>query len=160
MTKLGAIAVLGCLVPLGAAWAQESSKTAKVEEMFRLTKSEEMMQRSLEQVRAMQQAQVARMDLPTEDKVKQQQIMDAINKVVASHLSWDKIKPRFVAIWAEAFTDEELDGILVFYRSPAGKALVEKTPQFMGKTMAIVQEAIQEMEPEILRITEEAKKKP
>ena len=160
MTKLGAIAVLGCLVPLGAAWAQEPSKTAKVEEMFRLTKSEEMMQTSLEQVRAMQQAQVARMNLPADDKLKQQQMMDAINKVVASHLSWDKIKPRFVAIWAEAFTDEELDGILVFYRSPAGKALVEKTPQFMGKTMAIVQEAIQEMEPEILRITEEAKKKP
>lgn len=159
MKKLGAVAVLGCLVPFGTAWAQQPSKTAKVEEMFRLTKSEEMMQRSLEQVRAMQQAQVARMNLPTDDKVKQQQMMDDINKVVASHLSWDKIKPRFVALWAEAFTDEELDGILAFYRSPPGIALVEKMPQFMGKTMAIVQEAIQEMEPEILRITEAAKQK-
>jgi uncharacterized protein len=157
MIKIGAIAVLGCLVPFGAAWADDASKNAKVEEMFRVTRSEEMMERSLAQVRAMQQAQTAKLDIPSDDKAKQQQTYDAINKVIADHLGWQKLKPRFVAIMAEAFTDAELDGILAFYRSPAGKAMVEKMPQFMGKTMGIVQAAMQEMEPEIRRIVDESK---
>jgi uncharacterized protein len=156
MIRIGAIAVLGCLVPFGAAWADEASKAAKVEEMFRVTKSEAMMERSLAQVRAMQQAQAAKLDLG-EDPVKKQQATEAINKLVAEHLGWEKLKPRFVALMAEAFTDEELDGILAFYRSAAGKAMVEKMPQFMAKTMGVVQGAMQEMEPEIRRIVDEAK---
>jgi hypothetical protein len=156
MIRIGAIAVLGCLVPFGAAWADEASKAAKVEEMFRVTKSEAMMERSLAQVRAMQQAQAAKLDLGT-DPAKKQQATEAINKLVTEHLGWEKLKPRFVALMAEAFTDEELDGILAFYRSAAGKAMVEKMPQFMAKTMGIVQGAMQEMEPEVRRIVDEAK---
>ncbi|HVX65619.1 MAG TPA: DUF2059 domain-containing protein [Bryobacteraceae bacterium] len=156
MIRIGAIAVLGCLIPFGAAWADEASKAAKVEEMFQVTKSEAMMERSLAQVRAMQQAQAAKLDLGT-DPAKKQHATEAINKVVAEHLGWEKLKPRFVALMAEAFTDEELDGILAFYRSPAGKAMVEKMPQFMGKTMGVVQAAMQEMQPEIQRIIDETK---
>jgi hypothetical protein len=159
MTRIGAIAVVGCLIPFGTAWADDASKTAKVEEMFRLTRSEEMMERSLAQVRAMQQAQAAKLDVPSSDKVLQQQTFDAINKLVADRLSWQKLKPRFVTMMAETFTDEELDGILAFYRSPAGKSMMEKMPQFTAKTMTVVQGIMQELGPEIRRIAEEAKQK-
>ncbi len=148
-----------CAVPLWTVSAQQSSKSAKVEELFRLMKSEEMMQASLAQMRSMQQAQVARLELPPEAKARQQETMEAINKVIADRLSWEKIKPRFVQLMADMYTDEELDGIAAFYRSPAGKAMVDKMPKYMMQTMAIVQEAMRGVEPEIRRITEEAKQK-
>ena len=45
-------------------------------------------------------------------------------------------------LYAETFTQEEVDGLLAFYRSPAGVALLEKMPQVTQKSAAITQQRI------------------
>jgi hypothetical protein len=42
-----------------------------------------------------------------------------------------KFQEKFVAYLAEAYSDQELDSILAFYKSPGGKAMVEKSPALM-----------------------------
>ncbi len=43
-------------------------------------------------------------------------------------------------IYAEVFTEEELDAMLAFYTSPAGQSMIKKMPQMMGHTMQLSQQ--------------------
>jgi hypothetical protein len=71
-------------------------------------------------------------------------------------MSWEKFKPAIVQIYAEVYTDEELDGILAFYRSPAGRAMLEKMPQLMSRTMAVAQKLMGDIQPEIEKMVKES----
>ncbi len=41
-------------------------------------------------------------------------------------MSWARMKPLYTKVYQDAFTQEEIDGLIAFYRSPAGAAFVEK----------------------------------
>jgi uncharacterized protein len=62
---------------------------------------------------------------------------DSIVKVIREEIAWDKMRPLYMQVYQETFTQEEIDGLLAFYTSPAGIAYVEKMPVVMQKTMAI-----------------------
>ena len=73
----------------------------------------------------------------------QQRVVDATRaklvQVLREELSWDKLRPVYVQIYQETFTQEEIDGLIAFYNSPAGAAFVEKMPVVMQRSMSIMQ---------------------
>ena len=119
--------------------AAAGDKMAKIEEMFLLTKPDQMLQQMMQQMRAAQSAQLEKTNLPPEKKAQAEQAMQKISKVLEERLSWDKMKPIYTKIYDETFTSDELSGIVAFYKSPAGRAMVEKMPVLMSKAMAAVQ---------------------
>jgi len=68
---------------------------------------------------------------------KQQAKMIAIMK---DELSWAKIKDGFVQVYRDTFSQEEIDGIIAFYKSPAGQAFIDKQPALMKNTMTLMQQ--------------------
>ena len=60
-------------------------------------------------------------------------------QVMREEMTWDKMRPLYVQIYQESFTQEEIDGLIAFYESPAGVAFVEKMPFVMQKSMSIMQ---------------------
>jgi hypothetical protein len=68
---------------------------------------------------------------------KQQAKMIAIMK---DELSWAKIKDGFVQVYRDTFSQEEIDGIIAFYKSPAGQAFINKQPALMKNTMTLMQQ--------------------
>jgi hypothetical protein len=60
-------------------------------------------------------------------------------RVMREEMTWDKLRPLYVQIYQESFTQEEIDGLIAFYESPAGVAFVEKMPFVMQKSMSIMQ---------------------
>jgi hypothetical protein len=63
-------------------------------------------------------------------------------QVLHEELAWDKMRPLYVQLYQETFTQEEIDGLLAFYKSPTGVAFVEKMPVVMQKSMSIMQARI------------------
>jgi len=157
MRKLAVVSTVILLAVAGAARADEASKRAKIEELFQLTDVERMLGQVLGQVRSMQTAQAERMAMSAEARSRAREIQDRIQAVVARMLSWEKIKPQYVALYAETFTEDEIDGMLAFYRSPAGRAMREKMPVLMQKSMALTQQMMKEIQPEITKIMEEGR---
>ena len=51
-------------------------------------------------------------------------------------LAWNKLEPVYVRIYRESLTQDEVDGIIAFYKTPAGQAMVKKLPALMQKVMA------------------------
>jgi len=143
-------------VAVSAVRADEASKTAKVEEFFRISHTEEMLNQTLTMVLnqsksgMMQQMMgVTQTQAQTDSTNELQTKMVAI---LANSMSWEKLKPIFVKAYADAFTEEELDGMLVFYKSPAGQALIVKTPSIMAKTMNLTQQIVASAMPEIQKL--------
>jgi hypothetical protein len=59
----------------------------------------------------------------------------------------------------EQLTDEQLDAILVFYKSPTGIALVEKLPTLTAQGMQLAQSKIILLQPQMKQMIEDFAKK-
>ncbi|MGA2598112.1 MAG: DUF2059 domain-containing protein [Bryobacteraceae bacterium] len=69
--------------------------------------------------------------------------------LVAEKTSWRNMKPVFIKAYADTFTETELDGIIAFYATPAGRAMVAKQPALNTKIMGSVQAQMQDLMPKI-----------
>ncbi len=67
----------------------------------------------------------------------------------------DNIRPVVIQTYDETYTEDEIDGILAFYRSPAGKAFLAKTPQLMNRTMTLMQQQMASVQPQLEQATKE-----
>lgn len=91
---------------------------------------------------------------------KQQQILDAstakMMALMKDEMSWDKMHAMYVQIYRESFTQEEIDGLVAFYKSPAGVAYIEKMPAVMQKTMGLMQTRMADMVPKMQAAIQQA----
>ena len=95
----------------------------------------------------------------------QQRVLDAapakFTRVLKDELSWERMHPFYVQIYEESFTQEDIDGLLAFYRSPTGEAFVKKMPLAQQKSMALMQSRmgpmVEKMKAAMQEAIEEAK---
>lgn len=66
-------------------------------------------------------------------------------QVMRDEMSWPRMRPVYVQIYQESFTQEEIDGMIAFYQSPAGAAFVRKMPVVMERSMSIMRVRIAPM---------------
>ena len=55
-------------------------------------------------------------------------------------LDWNKLEPMYVRIYQKTFTQPEVDGMIAFYKTPAGQAVISKMPAAMQNTMNEMQQ--------------------
>jgi hypothetical protein len=126
--------------PIAAHADAPSSKQAKAEELLQLTHMDRLMTQMLDQMSMRMKA--------TADEQK-------LNQLLASNLTWDKMKPIMVQVYSDTYTDQELDGILAFYRSPAGQAMVAKSPELMTKTRNTMIERMSSLQSQVQQLSKE-----
>jgi hypothetical protein len=67
---------------------------------------------------------------------------DKIAAAIKAQLGWDKVKPGYVQAYTDAFSQEEVDGLIAFYSSPIGQIYADKGPALAQKTQALVQQQL------------------
>ncbi|HEY8783217.1 MAG TPA: DUF2059 domain-containing protein [Mucilaginibacter sp.] len=82
------------------------------------------------------------------------EMTDFMNKYLPSELFRD----RFVKMYAEAFSEDELNQLISFYNSPLGKKISSKTPELMQKGMLMDQEILIKHSVELTSIINESVK--
>ena len=155
--KTIAVFAVGLIIAGCPAGAQELTKQAKIERILTLTKADAMMDQAFNQMKGMIGSQIPR-GTP-EQQVKAQEIEQKVMDLIKERMGGERMRREFVKIYDELFSDEEIDGILAFYQSPAGRATLERMPQLMSKAMAFAQAQMADLLPEIQRITREAAQK-
>jgi uncharacterized protein len=76
--------------------------------------------------------------------------------IMREEMNWGKLKPMYVQLYRETFEQNEVDDLLVFYASPAGKAFVNKMPVVMQKSLAISQSLMQSSMPKMMAAIKDA----
>jgi hypothetical protein len=141
-----------------AAMAAPASENS-VKEFLAVTEAQKLVAGMLTQIDAMmnntvQQALKGKTPNPNEQKA----ISNMKNKMDAlfrEELAWEKLEPMYLRLYRETFTDEEVAGMLSFYKTPAGQALINKMPLLMQKTMLEVQTMLSGERPKIQKIQQE-----
>ncbi len=157
MRLLRCAAVLVILhLAAASAYCDQAGKEAKVEEFFRLAKMDETLRHTLDLVAAQMKSGAIQqiMGAKTSPDVKKSmdEMQDKLMVILSDAISWDKIKPDYVKLYADAYTEDELDGIVAFYKSPAGQAMVANTPVMMNKANVLVEERLKAAAPQIQKL--------
>lgn len=107
-----------------------------------------VMQQSLEQalkgkaLTARQQAIIDRM------KAKMTAIADEA-------LSWENLKPLYFRLYRQSFTQDDIDGITAFYRTPPGQAYLQKMPGLLHNVLNEYQGMLQPLQQRFLELGRE-----
>lgn len=124
-----------------------------IEALLAETKAESLIESlygSIEQsIRAGMQQSVAGKKLTPEQQRAIEMAPAKLMAVLKTELNWTRMKPLYVQVYKESFTQEEIDGLLAFYRSPAGQAFVNKMPVVMQRSMQISQSQMQALAPKL-----------
>lgn len=149
------VAVLMVVVVLGGsqARADEASKRAKAQDLFTTLRMDRTMAQIMEMV--MRQVKQQTQSMPGADQMtpEQKQRLDEFQKhvfqVTEEAVGWKALEPEYVDLYASTYSEEELDGILAFYKSPVGQAMLAKTPELATKSMQIAQRRMAEFQPKL-----------
>jgi len=76
--------------------------------------------------------------------------------ILHRQLSWDKLEPQVIQVYRDTLSQDEVDGIIVFYKTPAGQAVIKKMPLIMQATMTMMQKNIPSMMAEVQEAAKES----
>ena len=139
---------------LAAAPSDESLR-----ELLQITGSRKLLDNSMAQLDSMMQAsmQQALAGKPVTPQV--QQSLDKMrSKIVAllqEEMQWKVIEPMFIDIYRQSLSQDEVDGMLTFYKSKTGQAVIAKMPLVMQLTMQALQQRMRVMLPKMQQIQDE-----
>ena len=147
------IVALLTLVPLAtAAYADDASKHTKIEELFTILHIDQVSSQIMGNLnRQMQGLSTHQFGAtPTPDQQKQfDEFQIKVSGLVQQTVGWKVIEPDFVKIYNDAYTEPEIDSFLAFYRSPAGQTMLSKSPDLANKSVAITQQHMSTIEPQL-----------
>jgi hypothetical protein len=160
MNRSALVLVLALCLPI-AARADEATHRAKAQEMIVLLHTDRM----VKQVSAnfMKQLSTAGEKLigPNATPEKKDQLADFEKKfaqMIDAQVGWDVMEPALTDYYQMAFTKEELDVIVTFYKTPAGAALVEKMPGINAQTTQLLQSKMAAVQPKMKQMYDEFQK--
>jgi hypothetical protein len=152
------LVVMLVVAPCGAR-ADEASKQAKVRDLFATMHMEHMLDQMMHsiqgEVEAVAQSTPAAEQTTPQQKKVTQDFMDKSMKVVTDSVGWTALEPEYVKLYASTYSEVEIDGILAFYKSPVGQAMLAKTPQLSAGGMQIVRSRMGSFQPKIQALQQE-----
>jgi hypothetical protein len=157
MKRLLSFALLVLFVPL-TAHADDASKRAKVQEMLDLMHVDKTMAQVMDMVKQQTTSMTAHMmgaNISPEQKASISDLQQRIFDFVESQVGWKVMQPQYVDLYVATFSEDEIDGILAFYKSPAGQAIIAKTPELTQKSMVMVQQKLATLQPQIQQMIDD-----
>lgn len=90
-------------------------------------------------------------------------VQDAMARQYASmrkFMSWENVGPVYRKVYRRLFTAEEIDAMIAFYGSEAGRGIMRKMPQAMELTMQEMQPMFETLVSDMRKEIEAAARKP
>ncbi len=145
-----AVLILATISTSSALFADAASKDAKIEQFLVLIKAN-----AIEgQIYTQLSGQIDRATLglaqgagiPAAEQ--QSAVADLRTKMLAAmhqDVSWDKMKPAMVEAYRNVYSEEEIDGLLAFFKSPLGQTYLAKSPEIATKTREVAESRVKQL---------------
>jgi hypothetical protein len=144
----------------GAAVANDAPPSDdSLREMFTLAHTEETMNGMKPQLDAIITSSMKEVSQGKEITPERQAIMDRMReKLVAAYnetFSFDPLHLLLMRVYQATYTQDEVDGLIAFYKTPAGRALINKAPLMAQNLMGEMQSAMRPLMQRIGQIKRE-----
>ena len=133
--------LLSLALACSAAFAADTKPTeASIKELLALSDAPKLIDGVIGQIDQMMSGMVAQATQGQQLSEKQQAALASFQSKYAilmrEELSWAKMEPTYIRIYQNALNQEEIDGMIAFYKTPAGQAVIKKMPALMQQIMA------------------------
>lgn len=150
--------LLTLLLSLNMAVAATASE-ASIKQLMELTKARSLVDNIYAQLEgsmnnSLQQGLKGKTPTPSEQKAINNLKERAIG-LIKQELDWNKLEPLYIRLYQESFTQAEVDGVIAFYKTPAGQAVINKMPLLMKKTMSEMQGMMSNLMPKLQKIQQD-----
>jgi|SRR5690606_33667959 len=155
------LVALALLLGTPAMAAQPSD--ASLRELLTVTNAQKLIDGTMRQMdgamqAAMHQATQGK-QLTPEARTAMEEMQAKAVALTKEEMNWDVLEPMFLEIYRSSLTQEEVDGMLKFYKSDAGKAVTAKMPTIMQNTMKAMQQRMMVLMPKLQQLQEDMMKK-
>ena len=150
------IAVTLLIICMAATAMAAPASEKSIKQLLAVTHAQKLSEKAQDQVnttmdKLIQQALNGR--VPT---ASQQQAItrmkDRFMNLMDKELTWERLEPMYIRLYKESFTEEEVAGMISFYQTAAGKAVINKLPVLMQKVMQEMQKIVIKAVPEMNKI--------
>lgn len=87
---------------------------------------------------------------------REQQIADdahaKIQALLRQQLQWENFEPMMIRVYQNTFSQKDVDGMIAFYKTPTGQAVIAKMPLVVQQTMQTMQQRTASLLPQIQQI--------
>lgn len=137
------VLILALLVGTSVLQAGQKPSEASIREILELTKSKRIVEGMLVQVDHLIKNAIAQASKGRESSLEVNAVIDRMQSsmmaLMKAELDWSVVEPLYISVYRDIFSQEEVDGMIAFYRSPVGMALTEKLPLVMERSMGAMQ---------------------
>jgi hypothetical protein len=115
-------------------------------EVIELTNADAVTEQIGAQMRAMMLRQTESMIQCDAMRPAVEDAVERMTEIFTETMNSVDFRAQMVVNYADTFTEDELRAIAAFYRSDAGRRLVEATPELMRRTMTLGQDIMQNVQ--------------
>ncbi|MEN6558533.1 MAG: DUF2059 domain-containing protein [Thermoguttaceae bacterium] len=150
-----------------AASPKDSARTKLAEQLVEEMNVQETVEKTMSMIKKMIPYQIEQMrkhvSVKEQDEAAAKKRQERLDKsmvkmvdMISAEMGWDAMKDQYVALYAETFSETELKGLIEFYKSPVGRAFVQKQPELMERSMKLSQQKMMQLMPKIQAFCKEA----
>ena len=154
------LALVGIMLVSFTVFAETKPSDSSLNELLSITDSQKLIDNMWPQMDAMLKNSAKQALGETVLNEEQQKISEKTHEKMASlfkeEFAYDKMKPMIIKIYKDAFSQDEIDGMITFYKSKAGKAVIKKMPLVMQSTMENVQAQMTQIVPKLQKIQQDS----
>lgn len=103
-------------------------------------------------LRSGMQRELAGQTLNAEQRAIMNQMQDKMVALMHEEMDWQRMEPRIIELYRNTFTQGEVNGMLKWYTSPTGKAVVAKEPLVTQQMADYAQERVQDVVPRLMQL--------
>jgi len=161
MNKLMTAAVVGVLMCASALAANTApASDASIRQMLELTNARQMLTDMKGQMTAMMnstmQAATRGQTMTPERQAVLDRMSAKMSALISDSLNWSDLLPLYLRAYRDSFTQDEIDGLIKFYKSAAGQAYVKKLPLVLQNIMREMPEMMKPMQERMMAIQKES----
>ena len=153
--RLATVLLLSCLaMPATAAPPDD----ARLQRLFELTNVEKDYAHVVDQMEAMQLGLIEQSlpDATPESRAKMQRFFEEQQAELRQVLAWEKMLPVYLEVFRQTYEVQDIEAMIAFYETDAGRRMVERQPVLFRNLMAAVTRI---MEPEMAGLRERTERR-
>jgi hypothetical protein len=138
--------------------AIEPGKRQSIENMLEAASLPTLMESVQGQMATMFRQQAALMEIPAAQRPVVDKYFARLATLLQEELSWSRMKEPMVEVYDRVYTRQEVEDLTAFYRTPVGRKMIEKMPELVGASQAVMQERMKVLLPKVQQISAEMQK--
>lgn len=140
------------------ALADAASQAAAAKQLLKLVNADQIAGPWFGQVNQMFAQRFAETQAPANKKAVLESYQAKAKATLDKVVGWNQLEPEMVKLYTAGFSEDELNQLITFYKSPLGQKVLKEMPALFAESMKMTQGKLEPVVPQINQLLEQMTK--